>query len=86
MSLESLLTRTPGTCGGRLQIDGTRITVLQVATWYKQGWTAEDIVDQYPHLTLAQVYAALAHDHANRDEVDRALIEEQREAERLERE
>ncbi len=86
MSLDSLLIRTPGTCGGRLRIDGTRITVLQIATLYKQGWAAEEIVDQYPHLSLAQVYAALAYYHANRDEVERELYEEQREAERLERE
>ena len=43
---------------------------------YQQGWTPEEIAGQYPHITLAQVYAALAHYHANRDEIDRELEQE----------
>lgn len=87
MSIEinTLLVRTPGTCGGDLRIDGTRITVKQIAVWFKQGYTAEEITDMYPHLTLAQVYAALAYYHANRAEVEAELAEEEREAMELER-
>ena len=83
-SRSAMLTRTPGICGGRLRIHGTRITVHQVATLYKRGLSAEDIVDQYPHLTLAQVYAALAYYHANRAKVEAELAAELAEAERLE--
>ena len=56
-------------CGGRLRINGTRITVIQVAAMYRQGLSAEDIEQSYVHLNLAQVYAALAYYHANREEV-----------------
>ena len=84
VALDTLLVRTPAICGGRLRIDGTRITVMQLVTLYKQGFTAEEIADQYPHLTLAQVYTALAYYHANQSEVETALAEEQAEAERLE--
>lgn len=35
--LDSVLVRTPGTCGGRIRIVGTRITVHRIATLYKQG-------------------------------------------------
>jgi hypothetical protein len=35
--------------------------------------TPEEIADQYPHITLAHIYAALAYYHANRDEIDREL-------------
>jgi hypothetical protein len=35
--------------------------------------TPEEIADQYPHINLAQIYAALAYYHANRDEIDREL-------------
>lgn len=83
-SRSAMLTRTPDVCGGRLCIDGTRITVHQITTLYKRGLTAEDIADQYPHLTLAQVYAALAYYHANREEVEAELAAELAEAERLE--
>jgi uncharacterized protein (DUF433 family) len=42
-----------------------------------------EIVDQYPHVTLAQVYTALAYYHANKEEIEADLAAEQREAERL---
>jgi uncharacterized protein (DUF433 family) len=56
-----------------MRIEGTRVTVQQVATCYQRGLTAEEIVQQYPHTNLAQVYAALACYHANRAEIDREL-------------
>lgn len=86
MSVEitTLLVRSPDVCGGRLRIDGTRMTINQVVVWYKQGCTPEEITDQYPHLTLAQVYTALAYYHANREEVDADLAAEKIEADRLE--
>jgi uncharacterized protein (DUF433 family) len=84
VALDTLLVRTPEICGGRLRIDGTRITVLQIATLFLQGLPAEEIADQYPNLSLAQVYAALAYYHANRAEVEAELASEAAEAERLE--
>lgn len=88
MSIEIsiLLVRSPDVCGGRLRINGTRITVNQVVVWYKQGSTPEEIADQYPHLTLAQVYTALAYYHANREEIEADLEAEKVEADRLEQE
>ena len=73
VALDSILVRTPEVCGGHLRIDGTRITVERIAVLYKQGQSAEQIVETYPHLTLGQVYAALAYFHANRDEVEAEL-------------
>ena len=72
-AIDTLLSRSPSICGGRIRIDGTRVTVHQVVTCYQRGLTAEEIVEQYPHTNLAQVYAALAYYHANRDEIDREL-------------
>lgn len=71
--LDTMLVKTPGTCGGRIRIDGTRITVHRVAALYKQGHTAEEIAQTYPHLSLGQVYTALAYYHANRDEIEAEL-------------
>ncbi len=81
----TLLVSSPEVCGGRLRIEGTRITVNQIVVWYKQGYSPEEIADQYPQLTLAQVYAALAFYHANKEEVEADLTAEKVEAERLER-
>jgi uncharacterized protein (DUF433 family) len=82
----TLLVRSPNVCGGHLRINGTRMTVNQLVVWYKQGYTPEEIADQYPHLTLAQVYAALAYYHANREEIEAELAAEKIEADRLEQE
>jgi len=71
--LDALLVTTADVCGGRMRIDGTRITVHRIATLYRQGCSAEDIVQTYPHLVLCQVYAALAFYHANRTEIDTEL-------------
>ena len=73
VTLDAMLVKTPDVCGGRIRIDGTRITVHRIATLYKQGQTAEDIAQTYPYLSLGQIYAALAYYHANRQQVEHEL-------------
>jgi len=82
----TLLTQSPGICGGRLRIAGTGVSVRRIVIWYKLGNTPEEIVAQIPHLTLAQVYAALAYYHANQVKMDAELAAEKAESERLESE
>jgi uncharacterized protein (DUF433 family) len=84
-AIDTLLVSSRGVSGGRLRLEGTRITVNQIVVWYKQGYGPEEIADQYPQLTLAQAYAALAYYHANTAEVEADLNAEQLEAESLER-
>lgn len=72
-AIDTLLSRATNICGGRIRIDGSRVTVHQIVTCYQQGLTPEEIADQYPHINLAQIYAALTYYHANRDEIDREL-------------
>jgi len=81
----SLITQSPGICGGRLRIAGTGVSVRRIVGWYKLGLTPEEIATEIPHLDLAQVHAALAYYHANRDEMDAAMAAEEAEADRLER-
>lgn len=82
----TLITRTPGLHGGRPHVAGSGVTVGRIVTWYKLGFMPEDICDQmsHPTLSLAQVYAALAYYHANRDDIETDLAEENTEALRLE--
>lgn len=75
----TLLVSSPDVCGGRLRVDGTRITVNQIVVLYKQGSSAEEIADKYTHLTLAQIYAALAYYHANREEIETELTADSQE-------
>lgn len=71
-------------CGDRPRIAGTGVSVRRIVIWDKQGLTPEEIIAQIPHLTLAQVYAALAYYHANREQMDAAMKAEDAEADRLE--
>ncbi len=82
----TLIEQTPEICGGRPRIAGTGISVRRIAGWYKLGQNAEEIATQIPHLTLAQVHAALAYYLANQETMDAEMAAEQAEADRLERE
>ena len=79
----TLIEVTPGICGGRPRIAGTGVSIRRIAGWYKMGRTPEEIVDQYGHLNLAQVHAALTYYHANRETIDAELAEEEAEYDRL---
>ncbi|MGA2253282.1 MAG: DUF433 domain-containing protein [Thermoguttaceae bacterium] len=74
--LETTLVRTPGICGGLLRIDGTRMTVNQIITLYKQGMTAPQIIERYPQRTLSEIYTVLAWYHAHQAEFDQELAQE----------
>jgi uncharacterized protein (DUF433 family) len=81
----SLIIRSEDVRGGRPRAAGTGVTVRRIASWYKLGLSAEQIADRIGHLTLGQVYAALAYYHANRGEVDADLAAEDAVTEALER-
>ena len=86
VEIGSLITSTPGICSGRPRIAGTGMSVRRVVIWYKLGLTPEEIADRIGHLSLAQVHAALAYYHANREEIETALAAEEAEADQLEKE
>lgn len=69
---------------GRLCVAGTGTTVHRIAVWYKMGMSAEDIAREFSHLPIANVYAALAYYHANRDEMEAEIAADQAEEERIE--
>lgn len=65
------IVKTQGVCGGEAVIEGTRIAVWNiVGYYYKLGMSAEEIVAEWPYLTLAQVFSALAYYHDNKHEID----------------
>jgi uncharacterized protein (DUF433 family) len=77
IEIGSLIDRDPKIRGGRPKIAGTGLTVSRIAGWYKLGMTPDEIALEYPHLTLAQVHAALAYYHVNRDEIETEIAEEE---------
>ena len=61
---------TPGTCGGRPRIAGSRIRVQDIVVWHEvHELSPDEIVSQFPGLTLADVYAALTYYHDHREEI-----------------
>jgi uncharacterized protein (DUF433 family) len=81
----TLITRSAGICGGRPRIAGTGVSVRRIVGWYNLGMTPEEIAIEIPHLDLAQVHAALAYYHANREELDAQMQAEEAEDLELER-
>ncbi|NLF67982.1 MAG: DUF433 domain-containing protein [Candidatus Anammoximicrobium sp.] len=57
-------------------IAGTKTKVVEVVLdRLAHHWDADEIQRQHPHLTLAQIYAALAYYHDHQDEIDREIDE-----------
>lgn len=84
VEIGTLIICTPGTCGGRPRIAGTRITVENIAIDFNAGMSPQQIIDERPHLTLAQIYAALTYYYANKKQIDAEIAAENAEWERLE--
>lgn len=80
---QSMIVQTPEVLGGRPRIEGTRVAVRTIAILYKQGLSPEEIAGQYRHLSLAQVYAALAYYQANQNDIEGDIAAEQAEYDRL---
>src|SRR5262245_49902385 len=60
----------------------TKVHVL-IDTHLAYGWDGAELQRQLPHLTLGQVYDALAYYYDHRDEIDDILEEKQRMADEL---
>ncbi len=70
---------TSGISGGKPTIAGHRIRVMDIVLWHnKCGWSPDEIVSQFPQLTLADVYAALTYywDHKKEIEAEIQRAEE----------
>ncbi len=66
-------------CAGIPIIRGTRTSVANIAGFYLMGMTAEEIHRELPHLSLAQVFDALAFYLDHREEIDRELRQDREE-------
>ena len=71
---------------GTLRVGRTRVTLETVVAVFNRGATPEEIVQRFPTLDLADVYAVAAYYLHNRGEVDAYLQQQQIEAEVVRRE
>ena len=64
----------PEYCGGSPIIAGTKFPVRSVVQYVLlQGLSPEELIQEFPHLSLAQVYDALSYYYDHRDQIDREL-------------
>ncbi len=70
---------TPGVMSGKPRIAGHRISVQNIAIWHEHmGMSADEIVDQHPGITLADVYAALAYYFDHLEEIEESIRAEEK--------
>jgi uncharacterized protein (DUF433 family) len=77
VDIGTLIERSPEIRRGRPCIAGTGVTVRRITGWHNLGLTPEEIAAKIEHLNLAQIHAALAYYHANRDEIDSDIAAEE---------
>lgn len=61
---------------GVLRVGGTRVTLATLVAAFRQGATAEEIVQQYPSLDLADVFTVFGFYLRHRDAVDDYLTQQ----------
>ena len=67
---------------GVARISGTRTKVIQVVMdKMAYAWGTEEIQRQYPHLSLAEVHAAMAYYYDHQEELDLQVAADLKEAE-----
>jgi uncharacterized protein (DUF433 family) len=67
---------------GVVRVGGTRVTLDTIVETFGEGATAEEIVQQYPSLRLADVYTVLGYYLRERQQVDAYLGRRQMQADR----
>lgn len=83
LSVELVSVPLSANSDGVMQIGGTRVTLDTVVAAFREGATAEEIVQQYPSLHLADVYWVIGYFLQHRVEVDSYLADRQQRAAQL---
>jgi len=64
------VTHTPGVCGGRPVVQGTRISVKALVGYHRIGYSLTEILAGFPDLTPAQLHDALSYYYDHQAEID----------------
>lgn len=66
-----------------LRIKGTRVGIEPIVAAFQEGEAPEKIAKEFPTVTLAQVYGAIAYYLENKQLIDDDMAESQREFEKI---
>ncbi|MCL1471550.1 DUF433 domain-containing protein [Argonema antarcticum] len=65
--------KTPSVCGGDARIAGTRIPIWSLIESRRLGITEAQLLDDYPHISAANLANAWAYADAHQDEIEEAI-------------
>lgn len=68
------ITKTPGVCGGEACIAGTRIAVWLLVEARRLGITEVQILQDYPHLSAADLVNAWSYADTYPEEIEAAIL------------
>ncbi len=60
MNWRDYIVSTPDVIGGKPRVDGTRLGVAFLLGLLAAGWTQEEVLENYPHLTPEALRAVFA--------------------------
>jgi uncharacterized protein (DUF433 family) len=72
------ITKIPGICGGDACIAGTRIPVWSLIESCRLGISEAQLLDDYPHISAADLVNAWAYADAHPEEIEEAIIKQKR--------
>jgi uncharacterized protein (DUF433 family) len=85
-SMQAFIAKPPplvAAADGAIRVAGSRVSLETLVGAFDAGATAEEIVQQYPSLSLGSAYGAIAYVLENRATVDAYVAERQRNASAL---
>mgnify|MGYP001576865920 CR=1 FL=1 len=71
---------------GVVKVGGTRVTLDTVIKAFIRGATPEEVAQQYPSISLSDVYVTISYYLQNRKEVDKYLEKRKKQAQAVKRE
>jgi len=75
MWLTETIKKTPGICGGSACVRNTRIPIWTLVSLRQQGATEQEILNNYPGLTLDDLTVVWGYYYNHKSEIDRTIIE-----------
>jgi uncharacterized protein (DUF433 family) len=65
---------------GTIRIAGSRVTLDAIVSEFRRGATAEQIQEDFPSISLTDIYSAIAYYLQHRQSVEQYLTDQQRES------